>query len=69
MRQMALNQQAFNLAGVTEEDYKKWCKENKKAAYLKSSKAEFFARIHDGRLVKDSSGNLIKKRRKSIASR
>lgn len=66
---MTVNQQAFKLAGVTEEEYKAWCKENKKPAYLKSSKADFFSRIHDGRLVRDESGKLIKKRRKNKSSR
>lgn len=66
---MTLNQQAFKLAGVTEEEFKAWCKENKKPMYLKSSKAEFFARIHDGRLVRDTDGKLIKKRRKNNFSR
>ena len=61
---MALNKQAFELAGVTESDYKKWCKDTGKAAYKQSSKEDFFARIRDGRLVKDSSGRLVKKYRK-----
>lgn len=63
---MTLNKQAFELAGVTEAEYKRWCKENKKAAYKPSSKEEFFARIRDGRLVRDShSGKLVKKYRKT----
>lgn len=63
---MTLNKQAFILAGVTENEYKRWCKENKKPAYKQSSKEEFFARIRDGRLVRDVRTNkLIKKYRKS----
>ena len=61
---MSLNKQAFEVAGVTENDYKKWCKENGKAAYKQSSKEDFFARIQDGRLVKDASGKLVKKYRR-----
>lgn len=61
---MTLNKQAFAIAGVTVDDYKKWCKEVGKPAYKNSTKEEFFARIADGRLVKDSSGKLIKKYRK-----
>lgn len=63
---MTLNKQAFALAGVTEAEYKRWCKDNKKAAYKQSTKEEFFARIRDGRLVRDVRTNkLIKKYRKS----
>lgn len=61
---MTLNKQAFTIAGVTIDDYKKWCKETGKAAYKHESKEEFFARIADGRLVKDSNGKLVKKYRK-----
>ena len=56
-----INEKALKLAGVTETEFKKWCKENKKKAYLASTKAEFFAKIADGRLVRDSEGKLVKK--------
>lgn len=62
---MSINKQAFIAAGVTENDYKRWCIENKKPAYKQSTKADFFARIQDGRLVKDfTTGKLVKKYRK-----
>lgn len=61
---MTLNKRAFELAGVTVNDYKKWCKETGKPAYTKETKEDFFARIADGRLVKDSGGHLVKKYRK-----
>lgn len=56
-----MNKNAFIVAGVTEYDFKNWCKENKKPAYKTSTKQDFFARIRDGRLVKDASGKLVKK--------
>lgn len=59
-----MNKSALKIAGVTESDFKKWCLDNKKPSYKASTKAEFFARISDGRLVKDSQGNLVKKYRK-----
>ena len=59
---MKLNKNAFKISGVTEEEYFKWCKENKKPAYLTKTKTEFFARIQDGRLARDAQGNLVKKR-------
>lgn len=59
-----MNKDALKIAGVTEADFQKWCKDNKKAAYKTSVKADFFARIQDGRLVKDSSGKLVRKNRR-----
>lgn len=58
---MSMNKQIFKAVGVTESDYKAWCKENKKVAYKAETKKEFFSRIQEGRLVKDSKGHLIKK--------
>ena len=63
---MAINKQALRLSGVTEADYKQWCIDNHKPAYLSSTKKDFFDRIKDGRLVKDANtGKLIKKYRRS----
>lgn len=67
---MTINKQAFELAGVTERDYKTWCEENHKAQYKTKTKADFFARIRDGRLVKDvKTGKLVKKYHKKPMSR
>lgn len=60
-----MNKRSLMLAGVTEEDYVKWCKDTKRAPYKTSSKTEFFNRIQEGRLVKDASGKLIKKYKRS----
>ena len=63
---MKMNKQCFEAAGVTENDYLNWCRENRKSAYKVASKQEFFERIQDGRLVKDSmTDKLVKKRRRS----
>lgn len=62
---MTLNKEAFKLVGVSETEYLKWCKDNKKPAYLTSTKKDFFARIRDGRLARDQYGNLVKKRRRA----
>ena len=59
-----MNKQVFKQVGVTEQDYLKWCEDNNKAHYKKETKTEFFARIQDGRLVKDSTGKLIRKNRR-----
>ena len=46
-----MNKQIYKIAGVTENDFKNWCK-------------EFFARLADGRLVRDEKTHkLITKRR------
>lgn len=60
-----LNVQAANLYNVTEQDYIDWCTKTKRAPYKQSSKEEFYARLTDGRLVKDKSANkLLTKRPK-----
>lgn len=60
-----MNKQILSQVGVTETDYRKWCKENNKIAYKSETKAEFFQRIQEGRLVKDNAtGKLITKYRK-----
>lgn len=59
---MRTNKIAFELCGVTERDYQHWCRINKKSSTNFASKREFFARIHDGRLLRDAStGVLVKK--------
>ena len=56
-----MNKKGLIIAGVTEADFKKWCKDTGRPITKKESKIEFFTRIKDGRLVKDSSGKLVKK--------
>lgn len=56
-----MNKQLFEAAGVTEEQYRNWCKETDRPIHSNDSKREFFARIQDGRLVLDKSGHLVKK--------
>lgn len=60
-----MNRQLNRYVGVTETDYKNWCKENGKPSYKPETKADFFARIQDGRLVKDANGKLVKKYRRN----
>lgn len=64
---MSFNKQIKEFMNVSNEDYLQWCKDNKKKAYKRSTKEEFFARISDGRLVKDTTtGKIIKKRRRVV---
>lgn len=59
-----MNKQIYKIAGVTEADYKNWCKETGRKAYKAESKTEFFARLADGRLVRDpKTSKLIRKNR------
>lgn len=56
-----MNKQTKDLIGVDDEDYRKWCKENKKSIHKKATKEEFFKRILDQNLVKSSeTGDLMK---------
>lgn len=60
-----MNKQIYKIVGVTESDYKRWCKENKKQAYKIENKRDFFARLLDGRLVRDPlTHKLVRKNRK-----
>lgn len=67
---MNINKQAFEIRGVSVEEYLAYCKKKKWQAYKTSSKRAFFERLDDGRLVKDASGKLVEKRpRKSKIAR
>lgn len=59
-----MNKRALALANVTEQDYLKYCEDNHKPVHSKSTRTEFFAKIIEGRLVKNYDGKLIKARRK-----
>lgn len=60
-----MNKQIYKIMGVTEADYKAWCKDTNRQAYKPENRREFFARLNDGRLVKDEHGKLVKKYRSS----
>ena len=61
-----MNKQIYDLIGVTEKEYLNWCKENKKSALKIETKREFFKKITNEQLVRDSvTGNIIKKRKKT----
>lgn len=61
---MYITQQALDIAGVTYEEYLTWCEENNKIPYKEKVRNEFFKRIFDGRIVKDSkTKRLINKHR------
>lgn len=55
-----MNKQLFELLGITEEDYIKWCRANKRAAYKKSSLKEFIEKVRKGKLVRDEKGIFVK---------
>ena len=57
-----MNKQIYELFGVTESDYKKWCELTCKPSYKKSSKEEFFSGVISGKIAKDQNGKLIKQR-------
>ena len=60
---MVMNKQIESVVNVTYEDYRQWCKENNKSWYMPKVRADFFAKIQDGRLVKDATtGKIVKKK-------
>lgn len=62
-----MNKQTTRLVGVNDNDYRKWCKENKKPIHKTETKQEFFGRIMDGKLAKTKSGKLVKQRKSDNA--
>lgn len=59
-----MNNQIKKILGVTENDYRMWCKDTNRQLCKLSNKREFFARVIDGRLTKDPvTGKMIKKNR------
>ena len=56
-----MNKKALDLAGVTEMEYYKWCRENHKTPYKTETKREFFSKIQQGKLVRNENGNIVKK--------
>lgn len=55
-----MNKQVSKLLNVTEEDYVKWCRANKRAAYKKASRKEFLEKVESGKLQRDENGNFVK---------
>ena len=60
-----MNKQIWTLIGTDESEYRQWCRANNKRIHDKASQSEFFSRIQSGRLVRDETGKLVKKRVKS----
>lgn len=56
-----MNKKCLDLAGVDENEFYKWCRENKKPTYKTESKREFFSKIQEGKLVRNEKGSIIKK--------
>lgn len=60
---MAENKQRWELAGISQKDYEKWCKDNNLPAYKDSTKSKFFSLILANKLVYDkASHTFIRKR-------
>lgn len=59
---MTLNRQLKNLTGVTQTDFRDWCKSNKKSMNKLESKQEFFKLVQSGKLIRDElTGKLVRK--------
>ena len=60
---MAINKTAFELVGVSYQNYVDWCKKTNRRISSTESKREFFARIKDGKLAKNPyTGELVVKK-------
>lgn len=56
-----MNKIAYDITGITEEQYRKWCAKNQLPHYKKETKIRFFRNIQSGKITKDSSGELVNK--------
>ena len=57
---MKINKHAFELVGVSIEDYVLWCEENNKPSYKPKTKEEFFRKIRSNQIVRDTKqGKLV----------
>lgn len=59
-----INKNALKLSNITEEEYKKWCKDNNKYFSKPATKKEFFLKIQSGKIVRDKDGKIINKPRR-----
>ena len=57
-----INKKALELVGVSEFDFERWCRRNKKSPYRKSVQKEFFEGILSGKIVRDKDGKKKKKK-------
>ena len=55
-----MNRQVFEVLGITFEEYKDYCKENKIEHYINSNKREFLRQLLDGELIKNKEGKIVK---------
>ena len=60
-----INKNAQKLSNITEEDYRKWCKDNNKYFSKPETKKEFFLKIQTGKIVRDKDGNIVNKSRRT----
>ena len=54
-----INKKAHQLVGVSEFDFQRWCRRNKKSPYRKSVQKEFFEGILSGKIVRATDGKII----------
>ena len=54
-----LNRLAYDITGITEEQYRKWCAKNQLPHYKKETKLEFFKKVQSGKIVKNEVGELV----------
>ena len=56
-----MNKQIENIAGITYEEYKKYCKENNKHFSKTSTKKEFFKELIEGKIYRNNEGKITRK--------
>ena len=61
---MPITKKIFKVTGITEDDYREWCKTYKKSIHKPENRTEFFQKVLDGRIIRDTTtGKLVNKRK------
>lgn len=55
-----INTKVKKLLNITDEEYEKWCRDNKKNKNSKDTKTEFFKRIQKDMLIRDENKNIVR---------
>lgn len=63
---MKLNETLLSTVGVTSKEFEDWCKKYHKKRSKQATKAEFFKKIRDGKIIRNENNELVYKEKESI---
>lgn len=63
---MKLNETLLSTVGVTNKEFEDWCKKYHKKRSKQATKAEFFKKIRDGKIIRNKDNKLVYKEKELI---